>query len=54
MKRTPEQLREDALAIWRAAVAAVDSRRLVMENLRVEGDTLTAGDQEFDLREVGK
>jgi glycerate 2-kinase len=54
MKRTPEQLREDALAIWRAAVAAVDSRRLVMENLRVEGDTLTAGDQEFDLREVGR
>jgi hydroxypyruvate reductase len=52
MKRTPEQLREDALAIWRAAVAAVDSRRLVMENLRVEGDTLTAGDREFDLRDV--
>ncbi|MEQ8791892.1 MAG: DUF4147 domain-containing protein [Pirellulaceae bacterium] len=54
MIRTPTQLRDDALAIWRAGVAAVDSRRLVNENLRVVGDTLEVGDHEFDLREIGR
>jgi glycerate 2-kinase len=45
-------LRDDALAIWRAAVEAVQSDRLVRENLRVEGDRLSIGDGEFDLNEI--
>lgn len=54
MNRSSQQLRDDALAIWRAGVAAVDSRRLVQDNLRVEGDTLHVGDLEFDLRRIGR
>ena len=45
MLRTRQQLRDDALAIWRAGVAAVDSRRLVRENLRRDADTLWLGDE---------
>ena len=47
--RTSEQLRLDALAIWQAGVEAVRSDRLVREAVRVEGKTLSIGDEEFDL-----
>ncbi len=49
MKRSPDQLRRDALQIWQAAVDAVGSERLVREALRVEGSTLLIGDQQLRL-----
>jgi glycerate 2-kinase len=52
MRRSPEQLREDALAIWRAGVEAVRSDRLVRDNVRVEGRDLLIGDEYIDLAEV--
>jgi hydroxypyruvate reductase len=52
MPRSAEQLQEDALAIWRAGVAAVDSCRLVLENVRVEGTRLHIADDVFDWRSI--
>ncbi len=52
MKRSPEILREDALAIWRAGVEAVRSDRLVRDNVQVEGDDLLLGDELLNLREI--
>jgi glycerate 2-kinase len=46
MPRPPSTLRNDALAIWAAALEAVRSDRLVRQNVRVEGDWLTIGDAE--------
>jgi hydroxypyruvate reductase len=54
MPRSPHQLREDALAIWQAGVEAVRSDRLVSEHVRVDGETLHIGDDEIDLRDVGR
>jgi len=54
VQRTQQQLREDALAIWQAGVAAVDSERLVRENVRIEGDDLIVGDDAFPLAEIGR
>ncbi|HVU88891.1 MAG TPA: DUF4147 domain-containing protein [Pirellulales bacterium] len=45
-------LREDALAIWRAAVAAVDSRTLVRKAVHVENGQLRIADQVFDLARI--
>ena len=45
-------LREDALRIWRAGVAAVDSRRLVREAVHVDGDTLRIGSATFELSRI--
>jgi glycerate 2-kinase len=44
MPRTADQLRDDALRIWRAGVEAVRSDRLVRENVRVEGRMLVIGE----------
>lgn len=52
MTRTATQLREDTLAIWRAGVAAVDSTRLVLENVAVDGSALLVGEQEIDLTKI--
>ena len=52
MNRSPQQLREDALAIWQAGVAAVQSDRLVRENVRVEGSHLLVGDKIVDLAPI--
>ncbi len=52
MSRTAEQLRADALQIWKAGVAAVDSERLVREALRVEDKSLLLGDTTIDLDSV--
>lgn len=49
MPRSSEQLRDDALAIWRAGVAAVDSARLVRDVLQVKGSTLVVGDEPLSL-----
>jgi hydroxypyruvate reductase len=51
MWRSREQLQDDVLGIWRAGVAAVDSRRLVMSHLRVEGESFEFGDESISLRE---
>lgn len=45
MTRSAEKLRQDALAIWRAGVAAVDSQRLVRENVRFEHGLLHLGEE---------
>ncbi|MBN1908799.1 MAG: DUF4147 domain-containing protein [Pirellulales bacterium] len=50
--RASQQLRADAMRIWRAGVAAVDSGRLVREAMRVEGGTLLVGDESIDLDAV--
>lgn len=52
MQRSQQQLREDAIAIWKAGVAAVDSQRLVREHVRVEGDDLLVGDEVFSLSAI--
>ena len=41
MARNSETLRRDALAIWRAGVAAVRAERLMLEALRLDGPTLS-------------
>jgi hydroxypyruvate reductase len=50
--RSATQLREDALAIWRAGVDRVRSDKLVEENVRVEGNLLTIGGEPIDLGTV--
>jgi len=54
MKRSPEQLRNDALRIWQAGVDAVRSERLVRQALRLDGSTLIVGHQRLDLDSVGR
>jgi hydroxypyruvate reductase len=53
-----EKLRRDAIAIWRAGLAAVDSVRLVRDAVRVEGRWLEVGHatacQRFDLDAIGR
>lgn len=52
MTRSAEQLRSDALRIWKAGVAAVDSERLVREALRIDGKLLRLGDVTVELDSV--
>ena len=54
MSRSPAQLRRDALDIWQAGVAAVDSERLVAEMLRVEGNELIIGPQRLQVETIGR
>ena len=54
MRRTHEQLRADALAIWQAGVAAVDSERLVGQHVALDGPTLTVGDVELPIADIGR
>ena len=54
MRRSPEQLRRDALRIWHAGVDAVRSERLVREALRVERSTLVVAGERLPLDAVGK
>lgn len=49
MLRSPRQLREDALAIWQAGVAAVASDRLVREQVRADGGSLWIGELQLEL-----
>jgi glycerate 2-kinase len=51
-ERTPQQLREDALAIWTAGVRAVNGYRLVTEQLVIDDDWLGVPEQDLwiDLR----
>ena len=54
MFRSAARLRSDALQIWNAGVAAVDSQRLVREALQVEGKSLRVGDRVIDLESVAR
>ena len=50
--RNPEQMREDAVAIWNAAVQAAASDRLVSQNLQVDGGLLHVADDVVSLHQV--
>lgn len=54
MPRSTEQLRQDALRIWRAGLAAVDSGRLVRQTLARDGSTLEVGGERLPLDSVGR
>jgi len=54
VQRSQRQLREDAIAIWKAGVAAVDSERLIRENVQFDGEDLVVGDETFPLAEIGR
>lgn len=54
MQRSSEQLRDDALAIWRAGVEAVRSERLVQDSLRVEDGWLLLGETAMALAEIDR
>jgi hydroxypyruvate reductase len=54
VQRSQQQLREDALAIWQAGVAAVDSERLIQENVQIDGEYLAIGDETFALADIGR
>lgn len=54
MARSTAGLREDAIAIWKAGVAAVDSERLVRAAVQREGNRLTLAGHEFDLGTRGR
>lgn len=49
MRRTPEQLRSDALQIWQAGVAAVQPARLIPEWVQVDGGELWIGGDPIPL-----
>ena len=50
--KTAEQLRDDALAIWRAGVDAVGAERLVRKVMHRSGDRLTIGRHEFQISDL--
>jgi glycerate 2-kinase len=50
--RSPQQLHDDALAIWQAAVEAVRSDRLVRDNVNVDGNELRIGEETISLRAI--
>lgn len=54
MHRSSEKLHEDALAIWRAGVDAVDARRLVANAIQLSDGQLTVGDVTVRLSDVGR
>ncbi|EAQ82242.1 glycerate kinase type-2 family protein [Blastopirellula marina] len=54
MKRTAAQLQTDLLAIWRAGVDAVNSERLLRDNVELIGDYLRLADIELDLSAIDR
>ena len=52
MPRDSRRLCADALKIWQAGLAAVDSRSLVRAAVRVEGGRLHIGNETFDLPRI--
>lgn len=53
-QRSTEQLRDDALRIWRAGVAGVAPARLMAEWVQVDGDWLVIGEEQFSLADMGR
>lgn len=54
MRRTPEQLRADALRIWQAGLDAVRSPQLIFDAVEVEGSTLRIGEEFIDLDAIDR
>lgn len=52
--RTAAQLRREALEIWQAGVAAVESARLVRENIVVADGQLQIAEETYDLASIGR
>lgn len=51
---TEVSLRDDALAIWQAAVAAVASEQLIRRAVQCDGEVLTLAGHRFKLREIDR
>ncbi|MHC4879326.1 MAG: DUF4147 domain-containing protein, partial [Planctomycetota bacterium] len=47
-------LRDTAIAVWKAGVAAVDSERLIRQNVSITDGQLSVVDQSFDVSELGR
>ncbi len=47
-------LRDIAIDIWKAGVAAVGSERLIRQNVSISGKALRVVDQSFDLGQLGR
>jgi glycerate 2-kinase len=54
MPRSPAQLRDDALRIWQAGLAAVESPRLMFSAVEVVGNALRLGEHWFDLAAINR
>ncbi|NLE38710.1 MAG: DUF4147 domain-containing protein [Pirellulaceae bacterium] len=54
MSPPSSQLRHDAIRIWRAGVAAVDSQRLVRRALAVDGPLLRIGEESIPLDQIAR
>lgn len=54
MMRSTEQLREDALAIWRAGVDAVRSDALVQARVKAQQGTLAIGEEVWRLEQIDR
>ncbi|WP_254508898.1 glycerate kinase type-2 family protein [Anatilimnocola floriformis] len=54
MTRSPQQLLDDARAIWQAGVEAVRSDRLVRDQVVVDGDELRIGEETLSLRAIDR
>lgn len=50
--RSSDQLRRDALQVWRAGVAGVNSERLVRQAVQVKDNQLQVGDESIALNKV--
>ena len=53
-RRTPSELRDHSLRIWRAGVAGVAPARLLAEWVQLDGDWLLVGDEQFALADLGR
>ena len=54
MPRSPAQLREDALRIWQAGLAAVQSPRLIFSAVEIVGNALRLGEHWFGLDDIDR
>ncbi|MDR2756669.1 MAG: DUF4147 domain-containing protein, partial [Planctomycetaceae bacterium] len=54
MSRTPQQLREDLLAIWNAGVEGVRVDRLIRNTVSLRGDVLQIGDEQYLLNGIDR
>ncbi len=50
----PTSLRNIAIDIWKAGVAAVDSERLIRQNVSIADGVLRVAEQTFDLAQLGR
>ncbi|MFN0199555.1 MAG: glycerate kinase, partial [Planctomycetaceae bacterium] len=54
LEHAHSSLTSDALRIWKAAVAAVDSTRLVRDAIRIDDHRLHIANEEIDLARIGR